>query len=473
MKIFKSEVKDGLAEEIQAKASIAFASTAIIVEDLFADTIRSYASDDLIANICEQKDLAPIKSVLVSTGWNANTDIFTKYEAWAARNTPCNKQVNLNHSDKLIGHMVASSVYDFDRNLIPDETDFEDVPDNFDIITAAVLYKKHPNEQLRKAVAELIPKIANGEAYVSMECFFNDFDYGLKNADGDSRIVARNEDTAWLTKHLRQFGGSGEYNGYTLGRVIKNLSFSGKGIVDNPANKRSIIFSNMQTFSNATVVENTDFISAENTQTEEEVNMPDTVSIEVHEALKAELAKFQKERDEHIKAQLADHIQTIAELNDKVKSMESELSSAQAELEATKNEYEESAQAAKKEFVAKVEELDAANQKLETIEAKAMRVERIGKLISVGESEESAAEIADEWVGASDEQFDKIVKMHGDINESQAKLAQASEESDEEEASAGLNVEEENEADPVVDDETANEQTVAFASDFLSQLMSK
>lgn len=485
MKIYRSEVKDGLAEMVQANASITFDAKATIVEDSFADTVRdlafshamkSFASDDILANICEQKDLAPIQSILVSTGWNENTDIFTKREAWAARHTPNHKQVNIGHTDKLIGHMISSAVYDFSGGFIPDDSLFEDIPEDFDIYTAAVLYKKHPNEELRKAVAKLIPKIANGEAFVSMECFFNDFDYGLKNSDGDKRIVARNEDTAWLTKHLRQFGGTGEYNGYTLGRVIKNLAFSGKGIVENPANKRSIIFSDMKQFSNASVVDNTNFISAE-TQTEEEENMSEnTVSIEVHEALKAELAKFKQQRDDEIQAKLAGHQTTIAELNKTIEGLQSELETAKAELESVTTESEQKAEAAKKEFVAKVEELDKANEKLADIEAKAMRVERMGKLISIGESEERAGEIVDEWSSASDDQFAKIVKMHEDIIEAKAAAdaAAASDDADDEEgAEAGLNVEEEDGVDPVVPDEPQEEQTIAYAESFLSQLMKK
>src|SRR5690606_32975140 len=43
--------------------------------------------------------------------------------------------------------------------------------------------------------------------------------------------------------HLRAYGGNGVYEGYRLGRLLRNITFSGKGLVDVPANKRSHITS--------------------------------------------------------------------------------------------------------------------------------------------------------------------------------------------------------------------------------------
>ena len=46
-----------------------------------------------------------------------------------------------------------------------------------------------------------------------------------------TRIVARNDESAFLTKHLRAYGGTGEYEGYKIGRSLRDISFSGKGLV--------------------------------------------------------------------------------------------------------------------------------------------------------------------------------------------------------------------------------------------------
>ena len=76
-----------------------------------------------------------------------------------------------------------------------------------------------------------------------MECFFKGFDYGLFNSEtGEYKVLARNEETAFLTKYLRAYGGDGKHQNYKLGRVLRNITFSGKGFVDKPANPDSVIF---------------------------------------------------------------------------------------------------------------------------------------------------------------------------------------------------------------------------------------
>ena len=74
-----------------------------------------------------------------------------------------------------------------------------------------------------------------------MECLFPNFDYALTAPDGSTKVVSRDEASAFLTKHLRSYGGSGEYQNYRVGRLLRNLSFSGKGLVSKPANPRSVI----------------------------------------------------------------------------------------------------------------------------------------------------------------------------------------------------------------------------------------
>lgn len=476
MKIYQSEIECGLAEEIQASARISFDS----IPEIKVQEEISYASLDLMENIGEQKDLALIQSILVSTGWNSNRDIFTPKEAWAARHTPVNKQVNFNHTDKIVGHMISSSVVDFNGKLINDDIDFEDLPEDFDIITAAVLYKKHPNEDLREAVAEILPKIANGEARVSMECLFNAFDYGLISSTGEQKIVTRNEKTAWLTKHLVQYGGKGEYNGCTLGRVIKNLTFSGKGIVDNPANKRSIIFSDMQKFSAANVINDTEFMSVSDTnitqKTEKEENMSEkeTVSKEEYDKIVAQLEEIRKGEVAELQDKIATYDEAIAKLNDQIESLEDELAQAKEDSEKVSEE----AKASKEELDSKSEELENLHKELDEIKAESMRRERVGRLISAGISEDEASTVAEEWSSASDEQFDKIVKMHKDVVDAKAgqeEETEAEELTDEEdETTASVDVEPEEEVTPAIgEDANEEEDVVATASAFLGSLINK
>jgi len=88
---------------------------------------------------------------------------------------------------------------------------------------------------------KIISEIQEGKWYVSMECLFAGFDYAVTNEDGTSKILARDDETAFLTKHLRSYGGTGEYQGHKIGRSLRQISFSGKGLVAKPANPRSVI----------------------------------------------------------------------------------------------------------------------------------------------------------------------------------------------------------------------------------------
>jgi hypothetical protein len=87
---------------------------------------------------------------------------------------------------------------------------------------------------------------------VSMEARFNEFDYALLDeSTGTVKIVTRDDDTAWMSRLLRWFGGEGVYtvkddNGkakvyYRIGRALRDIIFTGKGFVTNPANPDSII----------------------------------------------------------------------------------------------------------------------------------------------------------------------------------------------------------------------------------------
>ena len=76
-----------------------------------------------------------------------------------------------------------------------------------------------------------------------MECIFAGFDYAILYPDGSQKIIERNDNTSFLTKKLRHFGGTGEYLGKKIGILMRDIMFTGKGITDNPANDASVIFS--------------------------------------------------------------------------------------------------------------------------------------------------------------------------------------------------------------------------------------
>ena len=196
-----------------------------------------------------------MNSVLVSTGANNNDDVFLPDEMWKARSTPVLKPVDWEHNmgrelteaeqkenpgkvvvdNQTIGVMYNAYVTDEQGQVIDEAkasaSDFK-IPDRFDIIDEAVIWKGN-----FPAVASRIEKGASeGTLFVSMEAWFNDYDYLVGN-----RIIARNEETSFLDDSLRANGGTGEFGSSSVKRVLRNITFGGKGIVARPANEPSII----------------------------------------------------------------------------------------------------------------------------------------------------------------------------------------------------------------------------------------
>lgn len=197
-------------------------------------------NDLAMAENLNQDDLFYFKCVMVSSLCNLNDDLMSSDEIWAARFSPEDKPINVAHTDKIIGHMTKAYVIDNEKRLIQHN---EGLPSLIHLITHGVLYKVMKDKSERSAMSDLITLIQQGRKFVSMEALFNDFDYALLQGENDYEIIKRDATTAHLTKSLRIFGGSGVYKGRKLVRYLKNLTFSALGIVDNPANPKSVIFS--------------------------------------------------------------------------------------------------------------------------------------------------------------------------------------------------------------------------------------
>ena len=311
MQIYKSEIIDGIADIVRKDVSIAYCSQAVLTADIpVCDVINKLKA----SSNPNQIDLHYIKSVLVSTGWNKNDDVFSNAQTWAARNTPEDKQFNFMHNENdIIGHITGS--YIVDRNGDKIEADDNNVPSEFDIITEAVLYNSWSNPDNRERMQNIIAEIDQGKWFVSMECLFSGFDYAIIDQKGQSKVVARNDESAFLTKHLRAYGGTGEYEGYKIGRSLRDISFYGKGLVSKPANPRSIILDSSKAFSiNEQYVFNVskgDFNMQDNNEekrlSEELASSTEQVTVTQSEAeaeLSAKISAFETalaEKDEAIK----------------------------------------------------------------------------------------------------------------------------------------------------------------------------
>lgn len=251
MHIYQQEWDDGIAEQVMANASIAYLAQIQPTTKQTTDLAKASFNYQLImdpdskslASVTDE-DLYYVQSILVSSSWNRNDDIFDKAEVWKAKNTPEDKPTNLEHDeDQIVGHIVSNWPIDSEGKKIPDNLEMEQLPDKFHIVTGSVIYRNFSNPELRERAELLIQEIEAGKKFVSMECYFNNFDYGLLNQEtGEYKVLSRNNNTSYLTKFLRAYGGVGEYDNHKIGRVLRNISFSGKGFVNKPANPESIIF---------------------------------------------------------------------------------------------------------------------------------------------------------------------------------------------------------------------------------------
>ncbi len=108
--------------------------------------------------------LANMRSILVSSGFNLNNDVFLPEELVQAIDTPVDKPINLEHDEiTIIGHMTSSRLLDQEGNEV-NATD-DDFPVNLDIEVEGVLYK----DIFPTAVAQIIEGAKTGEAFVSKE----------------------------------------------------------------------------------------------------------------------------------------------------------------------------------------------------------------------------------------------------------------------------------------------------------------
>lgn len=252
--IYKAEIKDGVADKVRTTASIAYASSIQLVEP--SENMRALATaSDIYKHACAsnegQIDLYYMKSILATTGWNLNDDVFDKAETWVARYTPEDKPFNLEHDPRRVrGHITGNYVIDDNNNIIVDNTAIDDLPAKYHVVTTSVLYKflKCPDPKLEEEMKTIVAEVEKGEWFVSMEALLSNFDYAVVASDGKASILPRSEETAFLTKHLRAYGGNGKYENYKVGRVLKNIIFSGKGLVRKPANPESIIFAKVTDF---------------------------------------------------------------------------------------------------------------------------------------------------------------------------------------------------------------------------------
>jgi hypothetical protein len=410
MKIYESEIKDGLSEILLSDTSIACCAVAETYKpetsaeelDNLMEVIAENSNELSVAQNEEQIDLYYLKSILVSTGWNKNDDVFDPKELWAAKSTPEDKPFNFMHDEKdIIGHITGNKVVDYNGEEIDVETD--EVPDRFNILTTSVIYTEWSDIDQRSRMQKIVSEIEDGKWFVSMECLFPDFDYALTASDGSTKVVPRDEASAFLTKHLRSYGGSGEYQNYRVGRLLRNLSFSGKGLVSKPANPRSVILEGNDFFDESKAEILTISSIRENT-------MSDTNEKQVLD-LQKELAEAKTENE-----LLRDKVvaEKQAEFQSKVEALEAKITKgteANETLASTLEEKEAEIATHSEKVEALTKENEEMMEEVAVMKKKEAVMKRQAKLEEIGLDSEEAAATVGEFESVDEETFDKIVAV--------------------------------------------------------------
>lgn len=420
MLIYDAEKKAGIDFEDHASSAFVTARVKIgdieqqfdgmSVDDLVKATDTVQTVEELLGQ--KQPDLALVVSILVSTGWNRNDDIFTPEEVWAARLSPIHKPMNDNHdATKILGHIVQTRVLDKEGNVIELDDD-ESPPSEFDLEVAGVLYKQF--DELRDRVEQIIEKSNAGEMFVSMEAWFPDFGYGLLDQEtGVTKLIDRTEATAFLTKHLRIFKGSGEYQGFKIGRVLKNMIFGAQAFVNKPANPESVI-----KVAAAKEAASGDFVAA---------NLNDLLEGGVEDVNEKEMKVLQGKLEDTV-ANLATKVQEVTDLQkaandvkdsdfegqiaalntkvDELTASSTEASDKVTSIETEKAELQKQLNEVTKRADKSVAELDEI-RKTETAR------DRMKKLCEVKEVKDEEATLA-ELRDMADETFDAVLKYAGE-----------------------------------------------------------
>ena len=364
-------------------------------------------------------DLHYVQSLLVTTNWNKNDDVFDNLEVWHARHTPQHKPTNVGHNEhEIVGHMTANWVIDENGDLIDDFTSLDNLPSLFHVVNGSVIYKAWQDEKLLERAQNLIDEINSGHKFVSMECIFTGFDYAVLTPNGQSKIIARSDETSFLTKHLRAYGGTGLYDGFKVGRLLRNITFTGKGFVDKPANPNSIIFDKDKFFNFAEAKQAMAFsirsvgsdkkgvyINLDNNSIDEENLMTVDIFKEQNAELKSkndELAKQLVEANERLAKSSVEKLEKhIIQLGDELKASQAKIEELQISVEQHSTKSDE----AIKELAEIRSIRDALQTELDEVKANELKTNRISTLVDGGIDKDVAKQKVDLYSNLSDEQF--------------------------------------------------------------------
>lgn len=297
---------------------------------------------NILAGIEDQPDLMHVEAILVTKGMNGNDDGFLHDELWGAKGSPIFKPMNWAHEDsEILGVMYSAEARDLDGKVLTEKPDSEIA---YEVAIKGAVWHYLPH--IKSRAAEIQERATKGNLYVSMECWFDDYDYLLANDDGSIfDIIQRADATIYLDKYLRCQGGSGTFNKKRIGRALKGVVFGGVGFVEQPANSRSLIL-NIQTFDKKDKTEAENSVLHTN-QLESSFNVnhgvkEDFYMNDLNKAVagdtEAAVRKVFEEKErasaaDKLKAQIAENENKVSQLEAKLRDKDTAVTSASKQLE--------------------------------------------------------------------------------------------------------------------------------------------
>jgi len=190
----------------------------------------------------KQIDLQYFKAIFVSSGENLNHAFFMPSELVAAEGTIVNKALDIEHKEEeIIGHIYERAFIDTDGNsldikeLASIETSSLDGKD-MHIVIAGIIYKNR--------FPDIAKEVAEGKWCVSMETYYQDYDIKIGNlviTQNEAKALGLASDDSMFGKVAKVIKKGKEIAEGAVARVLRRLTFSGCGIVINPANPPSKI----------------------------------------------------------------------------------------------------------------------------------------------------------------------------------------------------------------------------------------
>jgi hypothetical protein len=429
------------------------------------------------AGIFRDPDSQYIQGIYVSSGMNSNNDVFLPSELGKSFGTALMKPIDIDHvvvekesivetlakhsgNDALLSfgfgaNTIIGAIYDsafidsitgdvilareleakipeiYDKLIASDTSFVENIQRDdvrYDVIIAGVLW----NFLFPKTVKQIVQDISNGERALSMECWFNGYDWLVNN-----RIYTREE-----APHLQDiWDRRGTVNGQSLGRVLRNIVFGGGGAVKNPANVNAFDFMEVASVKEGVYKARASLVKTETISKKEITNNDGGNEMdikEIEQAISKAVDKVGEVSD------LKQEVKTVASenktLSEKIESLKSDLSAKESQIndllkdaqtkadviKALEDEKSNLASAsdtakseldlAKKELEAKSSELESSvaslkdvTEKLEAFKLAQTIANRIDLLKSkdvlVSESED-----AQTVASLSDEDFEKLME---------------------------------------------------------------